>query len=1244
MSGASSDIFEPTNLAMRRLEESLIARYERLRSNPKYWASSARTKRMSRAISSDIEVIPGIARNFYETSVGDIFLLGGQSVDPDFDLGEDSLKALAQLQDKGMNNILFSHELAKKNLKQWEEVVDDVVGPAGLSGLLPDELREVIGVTKAYSPSPLKGMITRDGRKWRPEAYSRMVMNTDASLSYNMGVIQAAHERDLKYVRVVDGTGCGWTSHRDPEQAHGKIVTLDDAMAHPLAHPYCQRTFVVDDETKGRKRAGKARKAIRVATALGAATAATGAAGFVALRYSPSLQRSLTRFLEAANPKFASYRQQMLKEALQERTVVDIADHWAYEPRTAASQVPDFIARDLVDRKVVGDSFSDFTGGFMNSRYAADGGWDLMNAENAFSNYTLEATLGPINTGNIKYNIPDIVSSKKLFGLEKVVSKGAAYINVSDRVTGSMSRLVGEKLRFGAIVNRAGDISRYGSLRVGQLARYRISHIQAGVANRLILNPNGMLRAGFLLDPDTGFVQPSLRFLPKGPLRINTTLRRSKGRYFTGDPIVEELEKILTRRGHDAVGAIDSYTEDYVARAMKAGSEYNYLSGEGVSVEATRPLLKAADFLPGTVDDIIYDTSNTIIRRGRIKNALRYSDGQGNTYIKDLLIKDGKFVTHVYREKGLVTSANTEINLLIGPNSRLTFRSRLDLTDLGIHSFTDISHLKLPDIIDFTKDIRSKMRVTGVSAQLTAFGYTPMEMTKVLRYRWEDGVMLSENIRKEALRRVRDSAIQQEFFYEMLYDAKSDIAKAIYNDLPAAVKAKAAVLAGEASTLADQTLYAFTLIVDARRHIYEAIKTELPIFVVKRVNKILLTLDSQYNRMVREVDQFLKSSSQIMKTILSEATVSNVMERSRQLGSAVRRDISRFLDLDQADIVKLSDHVDPNRTLRAAIPNLPIGDMVAHDLGQIISLTYEEISKILNIGLEKAKEIWNKALDGLSAIIAERWPSFSRYLEEYTGGRIAAPYKKVPTAESPQFVKVGDQPFAIEGARDFEQVIPWLEERFPYMKDRVGVNIKNLGLNKQGVFMSVKPRTLTIDINTAWALRWTVAQGKMARAVESGWFANYERSMRSMITHEFGHVVHHQTAEINNAINIKFMEFLTRLQRIDSTGNKIPLFSAEVLVDGKLADVPKAVAQLGPSNPRFLTTDGDLVGIAYLFDSWLSDPHNNRILKGLIGEYAVTLWDELVAETFALGLLGQEDSKIAAGLLSVIDEVLKDAP
>ena len=116
----------------------------------------------------------------------------------------------------------------------------------------------------------------KDGSRHTGAVSERMHYETFIARVYNAGFLAAAqHKVGQKFVLVRDGAGCGWEEHNDPYKADGITVTIEEAAAHPLAHPHCVREFFLvppeDKDAEARaqeslKQLKAARKAARALT------------------------------------------------------------------------------------------------------------------------------------------------------------------------------------------------------------------------------------------------------------------------------------------------------------------------------------------------------------------------------------------------------------------------------------------------------------------------------------------------------------------------------------------------------------------------------------------------------------------------------------------------------------------------------------------------------------------------------------------------------------------------------------------------------------------------------------------------------------------------------------------------------------------------------------------------------------------------------------------------------------------
>lgn len=82
-----------------------------------------------------------------------------------------------------------------------------------------------------------------NGAEHSIQEWAQMAARTHSAEAYNTGNLASHKDAGVEYVEVFDGSGCGWTTHDDPDKAAGTVRSLDDAQAHVLSHPRCRRSF-----------------------------------------------------------------------------------------------------------------------------------------------------------------------------------------------------------------------------------------------------------------------------------------------------------------------------------------------------------------------------------------------------------------------------------------------------------------------------------------------------------------------------------------------------------------------------------------------------------------------------------------------------------------------------------------------------------------------------------------------------------------------------------------------------------------------------------------------------------------------------------------------------------------------------------------------------------------------------------------------------------------------------------------
>jgi hypothetical protein len=100
---------------------------------------------------------------------------------------------------------------------------------------------------------PLDTVVYANQARHPVDAWARAAITWQAVTTANTAACRTAlDELGVSYVEVRDGADCGWTDHKDPDRANRTLRTIQDALAHPTAHPACVREFLPRMDLAGR--------------------------------------------------------------------------------------------------------------------------------------------------------------------------------------------------------------------------------------------------------------------------------------------------------------------------------------------------------------------------------------------------------------------------------------------------------------------------------------------------------------------------------------------------------------------------------------------------------------------------------------------------------------------------------------------------------------------------------------------------------------------------------------------------------------------------------------------------------------------------------------------------------------------------------------------------------------------------------------------------------------------------------
>ena len=100
---------------------------------------------------------------------------------------------------------------------------------------------------------PLDTVIYANNARHPVDSWANTAITWQAVTTANTAAARTAlDELGTQFVEISDGADCGWTSHDDPDRANRTVRTVQDALAHPAAHPNCQRELLPRLDLAGR--------------------------------------------------------------------------------------------------------------------------------------------------------------------------------------------------------------------------------------------------------------------------------------------------------------------------------------------------------------------------------------------------------------------------------------------------------------------------------------------------------------------------------------------------------------------------------------------------------------------------------------------------------------------------------------------------------------------------------------------------------------------------------------------------------------------------------------------------------------------------------------------------------------------------------------------------------------------------------------------------------------------------------
>lgn len=216
----------------------------RLIDDPKNEAKRAKLAANRRAIEQDMYDLDTKSKTWIQRNLPQIYARGGRvaaaAVTGEFTWDTIHRGAVEVLAKGLYTDLLSATETVRDSTRQLVRTIGrDTVLQSVINSQTP--VQAARRMTHLIAENGVHAITYSNGAKHGLQEYSRMAVRTVTATAYNQGTLNQAP--DVDRWEVLDGTGCGWTTHASPELANGKIVTRAEALSYPISHPNCRRSF-----------------------------------------------------------------------------------------------------------------------------------------------------------------------------------------------------------------------------------------------------------------------------------------------------------------------------------------------------------------------------------------------------------------------------------------------------------------------------------------------------------------------------------------------------------------------------------------------------------------------------------------------------------------------------------------------------------------------------------------------------------------------------------------------------------------------------------------------------------------------------------------------------------------------------------------------------------------------------------------------------------------------------------------
>lgn len=224
--------------------QAVTAEIDAIAADPRKFRRAAQLRGIQRRLLALMDDVDAETRVWLSQQYPRIYALGAAdlAIAEPFTWSGPHRSAIAALANSTFDDILKSTRHVRRTTKL---LIRELVRSETLSVLAGGRTAVQGGRTLArlLEDHKIHAVVYKDGSRHGLQEYGEMVIRTRSATAYNAGALNHGSLGGVTFYEVLDGFGCGWTSHTDPDVANGSIRSAEECAKQVLSHPRCRRSF-----------------------------------------------------------------------------------------------------------------------------------------------------------------------------------------------------------------------------------------------------------------------------------------------------------------------------------------------------------------------------------------------------------------------------------------------------------------------------------------------------------------------------------------------------------------------------------------------------------------------------------------------------------------------------------------------------------------------------------------------------------------------------------------------------------------------------------------------------------------------------------------------------------------------------------------------------------------------------------------------------------------------------------------